>query len=243
MWGTTRTLVRNMVTGVSHGLHPQVARDHRRRLSRRGPGQDPAAAARLQPRRQVPDPRGHHRSSARSRPRSRSPAPNKQRVGQVAAEIRAFRKPEPYKGKGIKYRGEKSSSARKARRSRTLTMAQAMITSLDRRRAARALPAPGQVGRPAAALGVPLGPAHLCPGHRRRAGRHPGRRLEPREGAAGRAQDRRRRRGGQGGRQADRRAGEGGRRQARSSSTAAATCFMAGSRPWPMPPARAACPF
>jgi large subunit ribosomal protein L6 len=28
---------------------------------------------------------------------------DRQRVGQVAAEIRAFRKPEPYKGKGIKY--------------------------------------------------------------------------------------------------------------------------------------------
>ena len=28
---------------------------------------------------------------------------NKQKVGQVAAEIRALRKPEPYKGKGIKY--------------------------------------------------------------------------------------------------------------------------------------------
>ncbi len=29
-----------------------------------------------------------------------------QKVGQVAAEIRAFRKPEPYKGKGVKYKGE-----------------------------------------------------------------------------------------------------------------------------------------
>ncbi len=29
-----------------------------------------------------------------------------QKVGQVAAEIRAFRKPEPYKGKGIRYQGE-----------------------------------------------------------------------------------------------------------------------------------------
>jgi large subunit ribosomal protein L6 len=29
-----------------------------------------------------------------------------QRVGQVAAEIRAFRPPEPYKGKGVKYVGE-----------------------------------------------------------------------------------------------------------------------------------------
>ena len=31
---------------------------------------------------------------------------NKQQVGQVAAEIRRWRKPEPYKGKGIKYRGD-----------------------------------------------------------------------------------------------------------------------------------------
>jgi large subunit ribosomal protein L6 len=31
---------------------------------------------------------------------------NKQRIGQVAAEIRAYRKPEPYKGKGIKYSDE-----------------------------------------------------------------------------------------------------------------------------------------
>ena len=44
---------------------------------------------------------------------------DRQRVGQVAAEIRGFRKPEPYKGKGIKYAGE-TSAARKARRSRGL---------------------------------------------------------------------------------------------------------------------------
>lgn len=31
---------------------------------------------------------------------------DKQRVGQVAAEIRSFMKPEPYKGKGIRYLGE-----------------------------------------------------------------------------------------------------------------------------------------
>jgi large subunit ribosomal protein L6 len=31
---------------------------------------------------------------------------DKQQVGQVAAEIRAFRVPEPYKGKGVKYAGE-----------------------------------------------------------------------------------------------------------------------------------------
>jgi large subunit ribosomal protein L6 len=32
---------------------------------------------------------------------------DKQRVGQVAAEIREYRGPEPYKGKGVKYAGEK----------------------------------------------------------------------------------------------------------------------------------------
>ncbi len=31
---------------------------------------------------------------------------DKQRVGQVAAEIRAFRPPEPYKGKGVRYADE-----------------------------------------------------------------------------------------------------------------------------------------
>ncbi len=31
---------------------------------------------------------------------------DKQRIGQVASEIRAFRPPEPYKGKGVKYAGE-----------------------------------------------------------------------------------------------------------------------------------------
>jgi large subunit ribosomal protein L6 len=31
---------------------------------------------------------------------------NKQQVGQVAAEIRAYRPPEPYKGKGVRYADE-----------------------------------------------------------------------------------------------------------------------------------------
>ena len=33
--------------------------------------------------------------------------PDKQRVGEVAAKIRAFRPPEPYKGKGVRYSGER----------------------------------------------------------------------------------------------------------------------------------------
>ena len=31
---------------------------------------------------------------------------DKQKVGQIASEIRSYRKPEPYKGKGIRYVGE-----------------------------------------------------------------------------------------------------------------------------------------
>ena len=31
---------------------------------------------------------------------------DKQKVGQVAAELRAIRPPEPYKGKGVRYKGE-----------------------------------------------------------------------------------------------------------------------------------------
>ncbi|MBI5349548.1 MAG: 50S ribosomal protein L6, partial [Chloroflexi bacterium] len=32
--------------------------------------------------------------------------PDKEQVGQVAAEVRAWRPPEPYKGKGLRYQGE-----------------------------------------------------------------------------------------------------------------------------------------
>ena len=33
--------------------------------------------------------------------------PDKQQVGQVAAEVRGFRPPEPYKGKGVRYSDER----------------------------------------------------------------------------------------------------------------------------------------
>ena len=40
---------------------------------------------------------------------------DRQQVGQVAAEIRAYKPPEPYKGKGVRYTGERSSSKRRRR--------------------------------------------------------------------------------------------------------------------------------
>lgn len=39
-------------------------------------------------------------------PRITLDSPDKQLIGQVAAKIRAFRKPEPYKGKGVRFQGE-----------------------------------------------------------------------------------------------------------------------------------------
>ncbi len=42
----------------------------------------------------------------RSNPRVTLESIDKQLIGQVAAKIRSFRKPEPYKGKGIKFKGE-----------------------------------------------------------------------------------------------------------------------------------------
>ena len=114
---------------------------------------------------------------------------DKQRVGQVAAEIRGFRKPEPYKGKGIKY-ATRRSCARKARRSR------AMASMSENSRAAGASALRYQLrqkaARPAPTFGVPLVAAYLCPGHRRRGGHDARRRIDPRQGPEGGAEDRRR---------------------------------------------------
>ena len=103
--GLSRTLIANMVTGVTEG-YTKTPRDRRHRLPRRRP----RAAT----------------SSSRSASRTRcsSPAPegitfrveaptrfavegiDKQKVGEVAANIRKLRKPDPYKGKGVRYQGE-----------------------------------------------------------------------------------------------------------------------------------------
>ena len=52
--------------------------------------------------------RARRASPSRSRPRpsSRCPGIDKQQVGEVAANIRKLRKPDPYKGKGVRYAGE-----------------------------------------------------------------------------------------------------------------------------------------
>ena len=99
--GLSRTLVANMVEGVSKGS---------RRLEISGaatrPSSSPTACA-------IAGLLAHDRVQTRPACRSRAEpttvvvdGASKELVGQVAAEIRSFRKPEPYKGKGVKYQGE-----------------------------------------------------------------------------------------------------------------------------------------
>jgi large subunit ribosomal protein L6 len=103
-WGMQRTLVQNLVTGVTEGFT--------KTLEISGVGYRAAAQGknlRLQ--------LGYSHDVNVAVPEGltvATPDPttvvisgnDKQRVGQLAAEIRRWRKPEPYKGKGIKYRGE-----------------------------------------------------------------------------------------------------------------------------------------
>ena len=104
MWGTTRNLVQNMVTGVSQGFT--------RNLEINGVGYRAAVQGRnlqlqLGYSHDVIYPIPEDITIKCERPTAISiTGKDKQRVGQVAAEIRAFRPPEPYKGKGIKYDNE-----------------------------------------------------------------------------------------------------------------------------------------
>jgi large subunit ribosomal protein L6 len=103
--GLTRSLIANMVTGVTDG--------YRRELEIVGVGYRAAARGSNGITLSV----GYSHSVEIDAPEGISfevPAPtriavsgaDKQLVGQIAANIRAVRKPEPYKGKGIRYAGE-----------------------------------------------------------------------------------------------------------------------------------------
>lgn len=102
--GLTRSLVANMVTGVTSG--------YRRELELQGVGyraslQGPDLQLSLgysHPIRMTP-PQGI-KIEVPEPTRIAVVGNDKQLVGQTAARIRATRKPEPYKGKGVRYRGE-----------------------------------------------------------------------------------------------------------------------------------------
>jgi large subunit ribosomal protein L6 len=104
MWGMSRSMVANLIEGVTNG--------YQKNLELRGVGYRAKAngsSITLQ--------LGYSHEINYTAPEGISLATpiattvhvtgiDKQQVGQVAAEIRSFRKPEPYKGKGVRYEGE-----------------------------------------------------------------------------------------------------------------------------------------
>ncbi len=104
MWGTTRSLLQSLVTGVSAGFAKELEING---VGYRAAVQGSTLNLQLGYSHDIhyPIPEGITITCAKPTSISIS-GTSKQRVGQVAAEIRSFRPPEPYKGKGIKYLDE-----------------------------------------------------------------------------------------------------------------------------------------
>jgi large subunit ribosomal protein L6 len=104
MWGTTRALIHNMVTGVSQGFTVTLEING---VGYRAAVQDRTLTLQLGYSHDVAFPIPNGVTIACERPTVITVrGADRQRVGQVAAEIRAWRPPEPYKGKGIRYATE-----------------------------------------------------------------------------------------------------------------------------------------
>ena len=104
MWGTTRALVANMVRGVSTGY---VKTMEITGTGYRAAVQGSNLVINLGFSHDVVFPIPTGIKVTCERPTSiKVEGVDKRQVGQVAAEIRAWRPPEPYKGKGVKFEGE-----------------------------------------------------------------------------------------------------------------------------------------
>ncbi len=104
MYGMSRTLVQNIVTGVSTGFTKTLeitGVGYRAQMK----GKDLSLALGYSHDVVYPVPAGIEITTPKPTEIVIS-GTDKQRVGQVAAEIRQWRSPEPYKGKGIRYQGE-----------------------------------------------------------------------------------------------------------------------------------------
>ena len=104
MWGTTRALVNNMVNGVSKGFSVTLEING---VGYRAAVQGSTLNLQLGYSHEIAYPIPSDVNIVCERPTLiRVSGADRQRVGQIAAEIRAYRPPEPYKGKGIKYSTE-----------------------------------------------------------------------------------------------------------------------------------------
>jgi large subunit ribosomal protein L6 len=104
MWATSRTLVANMVRGVSEGFRVNLEINgvgYRAAVQ----GQELVLSLGYSHEIRYPIPDGITIRTEKPTLISITGF-DKPKVGQVAAEIRRFRGPEPFKGKGIKYEGE-----------------------------------------------------------------------------------------------------------------------------------------
>jgi hypothetical protein len=105
---------------------------------------------------------------------------DRQRVGQVAAEIRSYRPPEPYKGKGVKYADE--TDPPQGRQEEVTAMAKNQPNSFSAESSGCATNCAKARQIAPAAVGVPLVEAYLRADHRRCGGPHAGRGLDARRG-------------------------------------------------------------
>jgi large subunit ribosomal protein L6 len=103
-WGMQRTLVQNLITGVTEGFQKKLLITG---VGYRANAQGKTLKLQLGYSHDVDFavPEGIEIKTPDNTTVEISGI-DKQKVGQVAAEIRRWRKPEPYKGKGIKYAGE-----------------------------------------------------------------------------------------------------------------------------------------
>ncbi len=105
MWGTSRTLVANVVTGVSSGFEEKLEITG---VGYRAAVQGTNLQLSLGYSHEVLFPIPEGIAITTPRPTEIVIAGiDKQKVGQVAANIRGFRRPEPYKGKGVRYANER----------------------------------------------------------------------------------------------------------------------------------------
>lgn len=102
--GLTRTLINNMVMGVSNGFEKSLE-IHGVGYKAIKKGNDVEVSAGYSHTVMISPPKGIV-IDVPSQTNIVVKGIDKQKVGQLAAEIRAIRKPEPYKGKGIRYSGE-----------------------------------------------------------------------------------------------------------------------------------------
>ncbi len=103
-WGTTRALINNMVTGVSKGFTKNLEIEG---VGYRASVQGKNLVLQLGYSHDVVFPIPAEIKITCEKPTSITiTGPDRQQVGQIAAVLRSFRKPEPYKGKGIRYADE-----------------------------------------------------------------------------------------------------------------------------------------